>query len=273
MCVWVHKGLIHFYGIAFTMAGLFSFIESFFFLSIGITFILILLLVYHFKQRLTLLEQKTETIVSIVNQLTHEITYMKPMMSHSGGRPKEDMGTDRFSGMLHGGDPAANIFFVSHPQPDYIPPEVPSGAIDSYQCPIDRQPQNEAIASRSLYQVEEIDEEDEEEEEDDDEEEEDEEDDVMYTGEDVEPEELPLDEVLEFEPPVPVPAPAPMPSVSDEDMTQPPEITLHSDSSSKHSKISIYELRAMAVKKGLITINESTKLKKAELQRMLDQYP
>jgi len=173
MCVWVHKGLIHFYGIAFTMAGLFSFIESFFFLSIGITFILILLLVYHFKQRLTLLEQKTETIVSIVNQLTHEITYMKPMMSHSGGRPKEDMGTDRFSGMLHGGDPAANIFFVSHPQPDYIPPEVPSGAIDSYQCPIDRQPQNEAIASRSLYQVEEIDEEDEEEEDEEDENDED----------------------------------------------------------------------------------------------------
>ena len=40
--------------------GLFNFIETFFFISLGITFMLILLLVYHFKQRLNAIEQKKE---------------------------------------------------------------------------------------------------------------------------------------------------------------------------------------------------------------------
>lgn len=243
------------------MAGLFSFIESFFFLSIGITFVLILLLVYHFKQRLTLLEQKSETIVSIVNQLTHEMTYMKPMMSHtihSGGDPSaQGCGQGPQPNIVQGWDLRSptqssrmniteesefeQFSGMSHPHPD--------------QCP---------IGDSSIYRVEEIDDEEEEDDEEDDEEEDDDGKEEEDGPEEVQMnEELPLDDVLEFEPPTP--------AVPDEDVAQPPEITLHSDSSSKHGKISIYELRAMAVKKGLITVNESTKFKKSELQRMLDQ--
>lgn len=57
--------------------GLFNFIETFFFISLGITFILILLLVYHFKQRLSNLEQKNDSMVSIINNIVKEMTIVK----------------------------------------------------------------------------------------------------------------------------------------------------------------------------------------------------
>ena len=44
--------------------GLFNLVENFFFISLGITFVLIMLLVFHFKQRLTALESKNEDIMS-----------------------------------------------------------------------------------------------------------------------------------------------------------------------------------------------------------------
>jgi hypothetical protein len=57
--------------------GFFSFIENFFFLSLAITFVLILLLVYHFKQRITSLEQKNDTMFEIANGLVKEVGSMK----------------------------------------------------------------------------------------------------------------------------------------------------------------------------------------------------
>uniref|UniRef100_A0A6C0ASQ3 Rho termination factor N-terminal domain-containing protein n=1 Tax=viral metagenome TaxID=1070528 RepID=A0A6C0ASQ3_9ZZZZ len=57
--------------------GLFSFIETFFFISLGITFVLILLLVYHFKQRLSTLEQKCDTMFEIINNVVQEITIVR----------------------------------------------------------------------------------------------------------------------------------------------------------------------------------------------------
>lgn len=51
---------------------LFSVIESVFFISLAITFILILLLVYHFKQRILSLEEKSESMLSIINSLVKE---------------------------------------------------------------------------------------------------------------------------------------------------------------------------------------------------------
>ena len=57
--------------------GLFNFIETFFFISLGITFILILLLVYHFKQRLSNIEQKNDSMIYIVNNLVKELTTVK----------------------------------------------------------------------------------------------------------------------------------------------------------------------------------------------------
>jgi hypothetical protein len=57
--------------------GLFNFIETFFFISLGITFVLILLLVYHFKQRLSSLEQKCDTMFEIINNVVQEITIVR----------------------------------------------------------------------------------------------------------------------------------------------------------------------------------------------------
>jgi hypothetical protein len=51
--------------------------ETFFFISLGITFVLILLLVYHFKQRLSAIEQKNDTMFDIINNLVQEISTIK----------------------------------------------------------------------------------------------------------------------------------------------------------------------------------------------------
>ena len=59
--------------------GFFNFIETFFFLSLGITFVLILLLVYHFKQRLTTLENKCDTVFEIISNLVKEVSNVKQM--------------------------------------------------------------------------------------------------------------------------------------------------------------------------------------------------
>jgi len=57
--------------------GLFNFIETFFFISLGITFVLILLLVYHFKQRMVILEQKGDTMFEIINNIVKELSILK----------------------------------------------------------------------------------------------------------------------------------------------------------------------------------------------------
>ena len=57
--------------------SVFNFMESFFFISLGVTFILILLLVYHFKQRLTMVENKADTMVDIMNNMVKEMGIIK----------------------------------------------------------------------------------------------------------------------------------------------------------------------------------------------------
>jgi hypothetical protein len=56
---------------------MYNFIETFFFISLGITFILISLLVYHFKQRLTVIEQKNDTMFEIMNNMVKEMSAIK----------------------------------------------------------------------------------------------------------------------------------------------------------------------------------------------------
>jgi hypothetical protein len=55
----------------------FNFIETFFFISLGITFVLILLLVYHFKQRIVSLEQKCDTMFEIINNIVKEMNTLR----------------------------------------------------------------------------------------------------------------------------------------------------------------------------------------------------
>lgn len=57
--------------------GVFNFIETFFFISLGITFVLILLLVYHFKQRMSGLEQKCDAMFDIINNIVKELNTLR----------------------------------------------------------------------------------------------------------------------------------------------------------------------------------------------------
>jgi hypothetical protein len=56
--------------------GVFNLIETFFFLSLAITFVLILLLVNHFKQRINTIEQKCDTMFEIINNMMQQIDSM-----------------------------------------------------------------------------------------------------------------------------------------------------------------------------------------------------
>jgi hypothetical protein len=57
--------------------GFFNFVETFFFISLAITFVLIMMLVYHFKGRITLLEQKCDTMFDIMNNIVKEMRTIK----------------------------------------------------------------------------------------------------------------------------------------------------------------------------------------------------
>jgi hypothetical protein len=59
--------------------GIFNYIDTFFFISLGITFILILLLVFHFKQRVADLEEKTTTMFEIINNIVKELNSTKEL--------------------------------------------------------------------------------------------------------------------------------------------------------------------------------------------------
>ena len=59
------------------MSSVFRIIETFFFISLAITFLLVLLLVFHFKMRLLTLEEKHDTTLEIINNIVSELQYMK----------------------------------------------------------------------------------------------------------------------------------------------------------------------------------------------------
>lgn len=55
--------------------------ETSFVISLGITFVLLLLLIYHFKQRLSIAESKQDTMFEIINNLAQELNNMKMSLS------------------------------------------------------------------------------------------------------------------------------------------------------------------------------------------------
>lgn len=57
--------------------GFFNILETFFFVSLAITFVLIMMLVYHFKGRINVLEQKCDTMFDIMNNMVKELRTIK----------------------------------------------------------------------------------------------------------------------------------------------------------------------------------------------------
>ena len=62
------------------MMSLFSLLESFFFLFLGLTFVLILLMVYHFKKRLDVLEKTNESLGDVCKSIVEEMEGLKHMV-------------------------------------------------------------------------------------------------------------------------------------------------------------------------------------------------
>lgn len=61
--------------------GFFNLLETVFFISLAITFVLIMMLVYHFKGRLILLEDKCDTMFEIMNNMVKEMKNIKSSIS------------------------------------------------------------------------------------------------------------------------------------------------------------------------------------------------
>jgi len=59
----------------------FNILETFFFISLAITFVLIMMIVYHFKGRITILEQKSDTMFEIINTVVKEMRTIKTASS------------------------------------------------------------------------------------------------------------------------------------------------------------------------------------------------
>ena len=59
-------------------------IESLFFVLFSVTFLFILLLVYHFKNKISALEKKNETMFDILNNVVSELTDIKRSITPSG---------------------------------------------------------------------------------------------------------------------------------------------------------------------------------------------
>jgi len=57
--------------------GFFNYVETIFLISLGITFGLILLLIYHFKDRIVTTERKNDTMFEIINHMVAELTTLK----------------------------------------------------------------------------------------------------------------------------------------------------------------------------------------------------
>ena len=59
--------------------SVFGFIENFFLISLGIVFMLILLLVYHFKNRMSVAEKKSESMYGLLSAVVKEIKSLRSM--------------------------------------------------------------------------------------------------------------------------------------------------------------------------------------------------
>ena len=60
---------------------MFQLIDSFFFISLGITFVLLFLMAFHFKNRVSVLEKKNDALTEMCNTIVHEIHVVKQMVS------------------------------------------------------------------------------------------------------------------------------------------------------------------------------------------------
>jgi len=83
---------------------IFSLLESFFFLFLGISFILVLLMVYHFKKKMDMIEKKNETLQDICRVICEELDFVK-----SQTHPVKSQNIDPFYLNYHKVTPPDNV--------------------------------------------------------------------------------------------------------------------------------------------------------------------
>ena len=237
--------------------GFFTFIESFFFLSLGITFVLIFLMVFHFKQRVEQLEKKNEIVLEAYNDIVKQINILNTVCISSNPYQPSNFTTQNLSENI--------TFSTSSPIP-----------IPIYNTPPTNTPPYPKIKVEDFEE-----EEDEEDEEDDDEEDEDEEDDFELQSEElfsneenvdqentslemeeieIKTEEVVVQEEVKIEE-------EEKEVVQEEKVSVVPEELETEDTEDDIKKMNVQQLRNLVTIKGLS--NDASKIKRPELIRLL----
>ena len=218
------------------MSGL---MDTVFFLSLGIAFVLILLLVYHFKQRLSETETKCSTMFEIINGMATEMNSIKGVISQQQ-QQLVAMRNPPTEGIHDLGIPVNQLFTQNSQMQE--PPVVHHG-------------------ENVLTSIGEMDSDDEEEEDSDDEDEEDSDDEEEEDSDD-EPEMEAVKLNLEFNDSDKI-------VVSDneeetiEDVTPNVEEIITEELQEDLQKLTLAKLKTLAVEKGLV--ENASKMKKSEL--------
>lgn len=218
------------------MSGL---MDTVFFLSLGIAFVLILLLVYHFKQRLSETETKCSTMFEIINGMASEMNTIKGVVSQQ--QQLLAMRQPPMEGIHDLGIPVNHLFSQNSQMQD--PPVVHHG-------------------QNVLTSIGEMNNDDEEEEEDSDDEEEEDSDDEEEEDSDDEPEMEAVKLNIEFDDSDKI-------VVSDneeepiEDVTPNVEEIVTEEVQEDLQKLTLAKLKSLAMEKGLV--ENASKMKKSEL--------
>jgi len=216
--------------------GVFNFIETFFFISLGISFVLILLLVYHFKQRLNSIENKSDSMFEIIHNMIYEIATVKQMCMHSENTP---------SNVYPNLNTESNIKIID------------SNALNFSES---LKPERDADEDADEDEDEDDDEDEDEDEDDDEDEDEDEDTKIIVSDDECIPDLANFDvKVIHLEPDF-EPETAPQTELDPDSTAQ--------DQEKDYQKMSPSELKALVIQKGLST--DPSKMKKPKLLHLLE---
>ena len=72
-------------------------LESFFFVTLGISCILLLMLIYHFKNRLSQLENNQQTLFEVINNIVQELTEIKHIVVNNQSSMPASIGGEKIN--------------------------------------------------------------------------------------------------------------------------------------------------------------------------------
>tara|TARA_B100001059_G_scaffold15940_1_gene13057 strand:- start:167 stop:1138 length:972 start_codon:yes stop_codon:yes gene_type:complete len=97
------------------MMTFYSLLESFLFVSMGLVFVLIVLMVYHFKKKIDNLEKKVETL-SVINKTLVNVVDEFDIQTKNGGMPKTNSAQSLMNPFFSMPKDGSNIVFTDFPE-------------------------------------------------------------------------------------------------------------------------------------------------------------